>query len=90
MSAEKYGADVTRFVNFVGCDLNPRSTRLQGTTWIVPNWWKWWSKAKASVMLSCSITTLLVQSVKLQFLSSNCSNVCHAQGHDGRILRRAV
>jgi hypothetical protein len=43
--------------------------RDQGTTWTVPNWRKWWSNAKAFVIRSFSITTLDVQSVKLQSLS---------------------
>ena len=49
-----------------------------GTTFTLPNWRKWLSKAKAVGMDSRSITALLTQSVKLHALSPNCRKVCQA------------
>ena len=46
--------------------------RPYGTRMTVPNCSKWVSNAKACVMPKRSITTLLVQSVKLHSLSSYC------------------
>src|SRR5262245_66519723 len=47
----------------------------QGTTVTVPNWRKWWSKLNAVVFPDSSMTTLLVQSVKLQSLSACAEDV---------------